>query len=63
MCAAFELPKKLTCLLGGPGGGRVGGHAEDVHGSGADLQDEQRVEALQTDESMWKSPRGLSAAP
>jgi hypothetical protein len=33
--------------LGGPGGGGVNGHAEEMHPAGADLHDEQHVQAAQ----------------
>ncbi|MGW0771717.1 hypothetical protein [Streptomyces sp. NPDC002676] len=44
-----ELPYQLSGLLGGPGGGGVGGDAQDVHGAGAYLHDEQGVQPLQAD--------------
>ena len=36
-----EVDDKVAGLLGGPGRGRMGGHAEDVHPAGGDVHDEQ----------------------
>ena len=45
--AVTEVHQEVAGLLRGPGPVRVGGDAKDVHGPGADLDDEQAVQALQ----------------
>jgi hypothetical protein len=42
-----EVRRQVAGLLGGPGGGRVGGNAEDVDAAGSDLHDEQHVQTAQ----------------
>jgi len=44
--AVAEIHQQIPELLHGPGPVQVGGHAEDVHVSGADLHDEEAVQAL-----------------
>jgi hypothetical protein len=47
-----EVHKEVPDLLGGPRPVRVGGHAGDVHVAGADLHDEQAVQALEGDRAV-----------
>ena len=42
-----EVHQKVTGLLGSPGTSRMGGHAQDVHGTGLDLHHEQDVKTLE----------------
>jgi hypothetical protein len=42
-----EVHQQVAGLLGRPGAGRAGGHAEDVHTPGGDFHDEQHVQARQ----------------
>ena len=42
-----EVHQEVAGLLGGPGSGRMGGDAQDVHGPGLDLHHEQDVQALE----------------
>ncbi|WSG44009.1 hypothetical protein OHA72_10900 [Dactylosporangium sp. NBC_01737] len=44
-----EVNHQIAGLLGGPGGGRVRGDAEDVHPPRADLHDKQHVQPPQCD--------------
>ena len=45
--AITQLHQEIADLLDSPGLVRVGGYAEDVHVTGADLHDEQAVQSLQ----------------
>jgi len=47
--ASLQVHDQFACLLGNPGFGRVGGHAEDVDAPGLDLHDEQDVQPAQAD--------------
>jgi hypothetical protein len=60
--AVADLPQQVSGLLGGPGGGGVGGDAEDVDSAGADLHDEQRVEPLQRDRVQVEEVCGQKSA-
>jgi hypothetical protein len=42
-----SISRLRACWAGGPGSGRVGGDAEDVHGPGLDLHHEQDIQAPQ----------------
>lgn len=42
--AVFEGHQQIACLLSGPGAGRVGGDAQEMHSAGADLHHEQDIE-------------------
>jgi hypothetical protein len=44
-----EPPAELTCLLGHPRRGRVGGAAGDEHAPGVDLEEEQHVQRVEPD--------------
>jgi hypothetical protein len=41
LLALAEVHEKVAGLLGGPGSGRMSGDAQDVHGPGLDLHDEE----------------------
>jgi hypothetical protein len=58
--------RQVAGLLDGPGAGRVGGDAEDVHGPGLDLHHEQDVQAPEDDgvdvqEVAGQDPGGLAS--
>jgi hypothetical protein len=44
-----EIHAEVSCLLGQPGSGGVGGDPEDVHPAGGVLDDEEDVEPAQGD--------------
>jgi hypothetical protein len=56
-----EIHQQVAGLLRGPRRGRVRGHAEDVHGAGAGLHHEQRVEPAQADGVEVEEVRGQHA--
>ena len=62
-----EVHQQVSGLLGGPGPGRVAGHAEDVHVAVADLQGEEHVDpfqgerAVDVEEVHGQHGRGLCA--
>jgi hypothetical protein len=56
-----EVHEQVAGLLGGPRAVRVCGHAEDVHGPGGHLHDEQHVQALEEDRVHMKEIAGQQA--
>jgi hypothetical protein len=61
-----EIHDEVAGLLGGPGSGRIGRHAQDVHAPSVHLHDEQDVQPLQhdrvhTEEVASQQTVGLSA--
>src|SRR6266516_210264 len=53
-----EVHEQVGGLLGGPGAGRVGGPARDVHAPGHDLHDEQDVQTLEEDRAGMEEVAG-----
>jgi len=45
--AIAEIHHQVTDLLGSPSAVRIGGHAQQMHGAGGNLQDEQHVDPLE----------------
>ena len=61
--AVTEIHKQIPGLLGGPRPVRMCGDAEDVHVPGADLEDEEHVQALRVSaQSTWKESQASIVA-